>query len=461
MHRIRLGQGGGQFPSQPPIHDRLRSVASGRPSSRRAKPALIALFLLWTLVLYDPHWYLAAHGLTVALRAQVILYLVLAGLLLVNLFQDRASRQRWQWQLPILSFALVGALTTPFAVNNGVAREWIQEVLLFWLLIVATVALVDSPRRAERIFAMYGFSFIWWGAWGSRSGLVGWHHVLSNYDGFGAYMVIGLGLCAFLLVGSPPGWFRRSMVAALALCVVGIVGSFARGAFLAGIAVFGAVLARSPKRGKTLMAGVLGGLLVIAAAEVLYPGKFWTEMQSVFQEGTDEGTGEDRWELWMAATIVFAERPVLGVGPRNFGPYASTHFETGEIGGRYENNPGGLYNRSLHNLYFQTLSELGIVGAFVLVLMLVDFWRRNAVLRSLAGEQRWLEMGGRLRLPLLARGLEVAMIGYLVIAAVYSTAGKHWFYTIVAVNLTLHSLVVGTRVTDRERLRGRRIMPVP
>jgi hypothetical protein len=117
---------------------------------------------------------------------------------------------------------------------------------------------------------------------------------------------------------------------------------------------------------------------------------------------------------------------------------------------------------SLHNLYVTTLSELGIVGCVALIWILVDFWRRNAALRSDAAERRWHELGGRLKLHPVALGLEAAMVAFLVNALFYSMMGLHWFYTMLAVNLLLHAIAVRQPPPLRSRRRrGQARGPMP
>jgi len=195
-------------------------------------------------------------------------------------------------------------------------------------------------------------------------------------------------------------------------------------------------------------------VLIIVAAETIHPGMFWLEMQSAFSEGTEEGTGEDRWELWMAAVEVFWQRPIFGVGFNNFGPFAASYFSEGDVGGRYAFNVGGLYNRSLHSLYFQTLSETGIVGSIAFIWILVDFWKRNKVLRTAAAQHYWSSIGGTFRLRQAALALELGMVGFLTVAALYSTAGKHWLWTLLALNVLLHRQVVAAAAADGVRLTG-------
>jgi O-antigen ligase len=275
---------------------------------------------------------------------------------------------------------------------------------------------------------------------------VAWHTVWANYDGYGAMMVGGLGLCYFFSTAAARGWF-------------------ARGAFLGAVAIFAVLWLRSPRKGRTFMTGLVAAGVMTLSAASLHPDTFWAEIRSTFTEGTTSGTGEDRWTLWTAGLKVFAQRPLFGVGANNFGVFAATHFEYGDVGGDYM-NPRRLYGRSLHSIYVQFLSERGIVGFAAFIWMLADFWKRNAAIRSPAAGERWRALGGRLELRTVALGIEASMVAFLVTAGVYSLVATPWFYTLLALNVLLHSLAVrNAPVADgargRRGVRPRRIPTFP
>lgn len=439
--------GAGQAGVRPAPTKRPTAAAVARMFGEQPRgPALTLLLALWVVLLFDPQWYLAAYGISPALKIPVLLFAALLASLAFGIPSVPAWRRRWTWYAPYLMYILIGVVMVPFCLNNGYARQALLQSWLYWALIVGTIPLIDSARRAEWLLVVYGLQFFWWSLWGARTGQVGWHHAFANFDGYGAFAVGGLGMCYFLGGAAHQRWFRRTMYVTAALCVMGVVATFARGAFLAACALFFVIFARSPRKGRTLAAGVVAMVIITVAASVLHPeNSFWAEIKSVFEEGTSEGTGEDRWELWMAAVEVWKQNPILGTGPRNWGVYAASYFEPGDIGGMYENNPGMLYDRSLHSFYFTTLAELGVAGCIAVLWILVDFWRRNAALRSAEAERRWAEMGGRMKLRPVAIGLEACMVAFLVTAAFYALSGIHWLYTLLALNLMLHSLTVGGR----------------
>jgi hypothetical protein len=355
--------------------------------------------------------------------------------------------RRWTWYPPLVAFIITGIVTLPVTPNALRARDLLQFYILQWVLITGTAVLVDSARRAELLLKLYGIQFVWWGLWGVRSGQAPWHPLWANYDGFASLMVIGIGICSFLTLASENPRFRRAMMIAVGLAVIGVVASFARGAAFAGVAVFGVVWLRSPRKGRALAAGVICVGLVIAAASLLHGGAYWAELESSFTQGTSEGTGGERWVMWTAAFRVFLQHPVFGVGPSNWGVFASEFFHPGDLPDPFALNPGRLYGRNTHNYHVQVLAEQGVVGMLAYLWMFVDFWRRNAVLRTAAAAQRWKALGGSLHLRPVALGLEAALVGWIAAAGVYAVGGSHLLFSIIALNLLLHSLVTRSSKT--------------
>jgi O-antigen ligase len=156
--------------------------------------------------------------------------------------------------------------------------------------------------------------------------------------------------------------------------------------------------------------------------------------------------------MWGAAIHVWTSHPIFGVGLSNWGVVAAETFRPGEIGGFYSLNPARLWGIEAHNTYVEVLAEQGVVGLAAFAWVFVDFWRRNTVLRSPTAQHRWAALGGRMQLGYVALGLEAGLIGWMAAAALYSTAGQHWMFTILGLNLLLHRLV--TNGTGRARRRA-------
>lgn len=395
---------------------------------------------MWAVTLLEPQVWVASFGPGAVLKLATLGYGVLA------LFVMASFPRFW---FPLLSsYALFTVISVPLAAGNtGLALGLAKLIVGYTLLGLATFAFVKTPRQAMPIVLLYVFQYGWWELHAGTSGLVAWHYSYGNYDAYGPLMVQAVTLCYFCGLGARSPRLKWALWGLAGLAVLGIVASFARGAVLGAAAVIIYVWLRSPRKGQTAGGLAIAGVVVLIATRILFPGgAFWTEMQSAFTEGTEEGTGADRWALWSAGVRVFQARPLIGVGPQNFGAFAATYFRPGEVGDQYADNPARLWGRRLHSIYVQILCEGGIVGSALFLALLADFVARNRRLRTRQASAAWDAGGGEaLQLRALSLGLECAMIAYLVTGFFYDQLDVHWLYTLLIVNALLWHLCVGTR----------------
>ncbi|HWO89857.1 MAG TPA: O-antigen ligase family protein [Gemmatimonadales bacterium] len=388
-------------------------------------------------MIFDLHFFLGNVVAAPLGRAASLAY---GTLLVMMAFQAPALiafRELWVWYAPFLLLLLSAAATVPTAANLGFARMFTQYLLVYYVLAVASMVFVRSARHALPIIWMMFLQFAWWAIWAGSSGLVWWHPLLANYDGFGGLMVSGVGMCFWFGVGSQSKRVKLLLFALAGYCVMGVVASYARGAFLSLVALAAWVWFRSPRKMLTTGGIALAAVIVVVAASAIFDsGFFWSEIRSAFEEGAETGTGAMRWALWTAAWRVFLEHPVLGVGAGNFGVFAAGFFKPGEI--PEIPNPGAFYGMNLHNAYFQILSELGIVGIAAFLWLLVDFQRRNKALRQPEAIERWRALtGGTFDLRYVALAVEAANVANLLSGLFYASLYGQWFYVIWALNRVL------------------------
>jgi O-antigen ligase len=241
-------------------------------------------------------------------------------------------------------------------------------------------------------------------------------------------------------------------------CILGLVSTFARGAVLSGGAVAVWVWMRSPHNFKTTLAAIAAVVVVFIAgtlykrpirhletSEVTY-GSIWQEMATALDPKHDD-THIDRDAIWAAAMQIYRQHPVFGVGPHNFGPYAADNFAPGTVGGVYRDNPRMLYDKALHNSYYQILCELGSIGAIIFVWMLWDFGKSNRALRKPDRVQAWAaRTGGRLNLRYVSLALEAGMVAWLTSAYFYNQLFEvNWFYTLILINTLLFHVTKPSR----------------
>ncbi|MGI9626665.1 MAG: O-antigen ligase family protein, partial [Longimicrobiales bacterium] len=197
---------------------------------------------------------------------------------------------------------------------------------------------------------------------------------------------------------------------------------------------------RSPNKVRTASGLALGGIVFLIAVNTMLPeGTFAAEFNSIFEEGTTEGTGEDRWIVWGAALEVWRSYPITGVGLGNFGITAANHFGPGELGGMYATNPNRLAGMAIHNDYIQILSEMGILGLATYGAMLFAFFRNGRRLRTKVYGAMWQrETGGGIDLSMLSLAFEAAMIALLIDGVFYPQLDKPWFWALMILQFSIY-----------------------
>jgi O-antigen ligase len=213
---------------------------------------------------------------------------------------------------------------------------------------------------------------------------------------------------------------------------------------------------RSPRKGRVSLIILVGAIVAAIVASSIdgstrgddTNSNFWVEMSTMFQAG---GTRADREVLWGAARKVFQNHPILGAGPSNFGVAAANELHVGDVGGNYADNPKVLYSRALHNIYYQTLSEQGIVGFAILLALIAQFWIRNRALTRRAAAAQWRALGGEHDLGAIARGLECGLVTFLACG---------WFYNMFLVSGFWGLIIANTVLYRMTRRRGNRAPPL-
>ena len=387
---------------------------------------------MWALLIFEPEWFISEHfgGGAVLKRIPTVLLIPLAVLTL----------QRWRpravyW--PFLLFVLLHLLWLPFVPNRGLSMPSFKLLFHFFCLFTATACILRTPAQVVPLLKMLLLGFIWYGLQGITDGRVQWQTALGNEDGFGPFMSMGIGLGYCLARGSRAKTWRYLGYSTAVLSSIGVIASFARGAVLSAGVVGLAVWLRSPRKMATLFSGIFALIVVLVSAEVLYPdGALWDEMSTI-SEGTEGGTGQDRWVLWTLAFEVFLENPVLGVGLNNFGAAAVNLIAEDQDRARYR-DPSTLYNRALHNGYVQVLVEEGLVGIFLFGFMIIDLLLRLRRLRRAGPAKRWRRgTGGVFDLRSITLGLEASLIAFCFNAIFYNQVYEHHFWTLLCLAFVL------------------------
>jgi O-antigen ligase len=457
------------LPTRPAALEASVAVAEGSARQRLLKArrtvhhdrglslATWAVLAAWIVALCAPNWWLAEVAFPPAAK---IGSLALGAAVLAII-----ARPQWvKGAYSYIAFTVFIAATLPTAMVPAYHTVYLKFFIGQAALVAGIVSVADSPTRLTPFLRVaFAGQFAWFLVFGLPSGLVWWHPDLSNYDAFGPLMCIGAGMAFFYGMSTDHRWWRLAGFALALLCVLGVVASFARGAVLSLVAVVGWAWFRAPNKKQTTLA-LVAGLAAVVAGALLFSGEkrggnddsptgFLEEM-STLSEGTDDGTASDRLILWSTAVRVWKEHPYIGSGMGGFGPAAIGIFRPGEIGGEYADNIQKLYDRAIHNTYLQMLSETGLVGTTLYLLIIVDFVRRNRRLQRPEARARWAARGGTGDIRALAWGLEAGMVGYVASNMFYNQLYEPWLAMLVGINAALVACVsADAPVTTRSRRR--------
>lgn len=217
-----------------------------------------------------------------------------------------------------------------------------------------------------------------------------------------AATVMALGL----LAAARSAALRFLLLAAMAILVVGLVGSASRGGNLAaGVAILTALVIFKRRR-----AHVLAGAAVVVGIAVLS----FANAPATWERVTNFDDDNGRSDLWYVAWEMGKDSPVGGVGLSNFVLHSSDYVQT----------PGGIdavrniveKPHFAHNTYLQLFAENGIVG---LVLFLVVVTGSLGACKRAADR---FDLQGEDSLTTLARAVFVAAVSILA-AATFLSAG--------------------------------------
>jgi probable O-glycosylation ligase (exosortase A-associated) len=255
----------------------------------------------------------------------------------------------------IIEFAKICAVTV-VAVNVLTTRGRFR---LFILIFLASFAFFPV-RGALFNYFLYG---------GTMGGRAVWSYSYSNPNDLAGVCLVHLALAAGLLVSERTRWVRLCAGVGVVVLPVLVVLTQSRGAFIA-LAAFAAVALKGQwRRGKMLLlAGAVGAVVLFTA-----PDSFWDRMGTLKQvankdsgaQVNDEGSAEQRLEIWKVARTIIAENPMTGVG---LGAYPQAHFVYSQ---RRAFDPTALGYRDTHSTYLNIFAETGLVGMLLFLAIIV------------------------------------------------------------------------------------------
>ncbi|MFH1681172.1 MAG: O-antigen ligase family protein [Candidatus Eisenbacteria bacterium] len=316
------------------------------------------VLLIFVLEYLRPQQFLPGlQAVRVPLLANAGLFLVL----LARVIRDPKHSIVWPRQATTLAILLVFmAVSVITSRNNFWAFQEFRvmgTIVMFFLL---TVNYVDTPSRMRRLIAVFvavhvvlcvkGITeFLLAGGRGTL-GLVGGAFLGDQNDFALAINVIFP--FAYFAAASSRGAAKKTLWGFIALLfLITIMLTMSRGGFVGIAAVLIACWIRSRRK----IRGAVALALLVGTVALIAPSRYFDEIRTIQQ--TDEGTAHKRREFWLAGLRMFAEKPLIGVGPGNSSLLMPLYVDLPEAGREW--------GRAMHGTLPLLLAEMGTVGAIL------------------------------------------------------------------------------------------------
>ena len=391
-------------------------------------PARPSTFVAWALLLFLVLEYVRPPGI-VQLKLQMLFAVVLPVLWL------QLNPRPWSRNLTLqLLFVLQAGASIAYASNWFSA--WVrtrQHFATFVVALAITWVLADRKNFERTVWFWVGIM--------SYQALYSFLHAGRGAGGFiGDENDLALA-CAtvfpFVYAGMLYSKQRLLCLLMAMLYSAAIVFSWSRGGFLGLLAATLYCVLVGRHKVRNISVGVVAAFLFYLALPASYKAELGTIQE--IQE-SDKGTSEGRFFLWQAATNMWLDHPIQGVGAGN-SPWLIGEYQPRETEGDLFNRP--MYMKRnwsgtvVHSLYFELLAENGLIGvAIFLGVVYLHFKTLRRLRREVTRDSRASPELKR-KVDLYVTGLAGAGVAYLVAGAFLAVLYYPylWYFSAMAVAL--------------------------
>lgn len=353
---------------------------------------------------------------------------------------------QFKWIYLIL---LLFIITSFYAVLPGFHDFALSNFVKLVIIMSIAYKLIDTDRDLN--YALWSYVF---GSWyisfvafqvGRNSGdrVEGIGTVDSpDANGIAAAVAPSLVLAFYYYWVSKNKFVKGIMVVAGVFIANAIVLINSRGAFL-GVAVsmlyfvyhmFFSSFQR-PHQKMTVIFLVIFGLSGVA---VLADDSFVNRIKSITTDevSEDKESGATRTVFWVAAWDLAKDHP-WGVGVAGFQYYAPVYVPQNV-------NTGNSRNRAVHSTWFEALSELGYIGLFALIAMVVSSFRATAKARSKLRDM------GKIDEYFKVRAIEAALVGFIITMSFLNRMRADVFYWCILYSACAYNIYVLKSQVDED-----------
>lgn len=316
-------------------------------------------------------------------------------------FRKDAIRQAFEpnrTAVLMILFVIHGLVSASLA-YPGLERNWelwgnVAKTVLFCLLMPM---LANDRFRIHAIVVMMALALSFHGVLDGLKFIAsaGAHNAQSNpkfgdNNHLSLILVMALPILYYLQHYAASRVARWAFMGALVLTLLAVMATNSRAGLL-GLLVVGVALVLTTRRRWSGLASVaLAAVLLTQVAP-----EDWTERMQTIQSADEDASFMGRVTAWKVSSAIAMEHPFAGGGFRA--------LQSVPVWDQFKSEPGLLgfvdtpvLNRSgvaAHSIWFEVMGDLGFVGLFLFVALLVNafFTRRQVwkLVRANGAEQRW------------------------------------------------------------------------
>ncbi|MDE1464615.1 putative O-glycosylation ligase, exosortase A system-associated [Spartinivicinus poritis] len=319
-------------------------------------------------------------------------------------------------KLPLTSVTVVLILfifwmgvSTALSIYPDLAWKSYTDVLKIQFLICLSMILIQSKKRIQTLVWIIAFSIGFFGIKGGLfSILSGMQYrvwgppgsVITGNNELGIALLMVIPLFVYLFSTSSNKWVKQLLLGSILLCIVSVISTFSRGAFLASLCMFAFLWTKSKYKLPIAMAGLLGLFVLVPLVpdhwvermgSIPFVGQYITQSEETTE--IDE-SGKGRLSAWTMAYNI-AKARVTGGGfncwtPENFLLYS---------------DPTRVFDA--HSIYFEVLGEQGFPGLFLFLLLYLLAWRTGSWIIRHTNDQTNMLWANQ-----LAKMIQVSFVAY-------------------------------------------------
>ncbi len=320
-----------------------------------------------------------------------------------------------------LVWVLWMSITTFMAIDSSHSMwEW-ERTIKIQLMVLATIMVMKTHTRITALVWVIVISIGFYGVKGgiftilTGGNFIVWGppmtHITGNNE-IAFALVMTLPLMRYLQLESKNRFVRIGLIVSMFLVAVSIIGSYSRGAFLAGSTMALSLILKSKNKFRI---GVV--LVILAVIAVTFIPQKWEERMATIQTYEMDASAMGRINAWRFAINLAQDHPVFGGGFDTFLP---------ELFRIYAPVPDDFHDA--HSIYFEVLAEHGFVGLAIFLLLGVAALRNGSRITKLSKDRESL-----LWVHNLASMVQVSIIGYAVGGAFLGLAYFDLYYHLIAI----------------------------